>query len=411
MADPSLLSDGPPARLGRIAILLTAVVGLGALSIDMFLPSLPALAAFYRTDAATAQLTVTLFLAGLAPAQLAWGALSDRFGRRRVLLSGLGLYAVAGVACALAPSIRLLVAARVLQAFGAGSGPVVARAIVRDVYPREQAARVLGLMGTAQALNPILAPILGGLLHVAFGWRAVFVVLAGFGTLFVIAAAAVAPETNVRPDATALQPARLAENLGTLLADRAYLGYVAVVTFMFCGQFAFISGSSFVLIEGLGVTPAVYGVCFGAVAVGIMAGSFTTSRLAGRVPGDRVILAGTALGAIAGLVMAGLAWAGVATVAAIIAPMFFFALGLGLSNPVAVAGAVGPYPHMAGLAAAIVGMVQMTGSALYGIGVGHLADGTTVPMATAIASAGLAAFVAFALLRRRHPAFPLSTLG
>ena len=404
MAPVSTPDDGPArrARLGPFAILLTAVVGLGALSIDMFLPSLPALAAFYRTDAATAQLTVTLFLAGLAPSQLVWGPLSDRFGRRRVLVSGLGLYAAAGLACALAPSIRLLIVARVVQAFGAGSGPVVARAIVRDVYPREQAARVLGLMGTAQALNPILAPILGGLLHVAFGWRAVFVVLAGFGTLFVIAAAAVAPETNVRPDVTALHPARLAENLGTLLADRAYLGYVAVVTFMFCGQFAFISGSSFVLIQGLGVSPDVYGLCFGAVAVGIMAGSFITSRLAGRVPGDRVIVAGTALGAVAGLVMAGIAWAGVATVAAVIAPMFFFALGLGLSNPNAVAGAVGPYPHMAGLAAAIVGVVQMTGSALYGIGVGHLADGSAVPMATAIASAGLAAFVAFALLRRRR---------
>lgn len=390
-----------PARLGRVAVLLTAVVGLGALSIDMFLPSLPALARAYGTSAATAQLTVTLFLAGLAPAQLVWGPLSDRFGRRRTLISGLALYAAAGLVCAVAPGIRTLILARIVQAFGAGSGQVIARAIVRDVYPRDQAARVLGLMGTAQALNPILAPVIGGLLHATFGWRSVFYVLAGFGALFLLATIAIAPETNVRPDATALQPARFVENVVTVLRDPAYLAYVAVVTFMFSGQFAFIAGSSFVLIGALGVSPAVYGFCFAAVAVGIMTGSFITSRLAGRVAGDRLILTGTGLGAAAGLVMAGLAWSGVSGVPAVIAPMFFFSLGLGLSNPNAVAGAVGPYPHMAGLAAAVLGVMQMTGSALYGITVGRLSDGTAAPMALAIATAGLAAFIAFSVLRRR----------
>ena len=259
MLQVTTADDAParPTRLGRVAILLTAVVGLGALSIDMFLPSLPDLARAYGTDAATAQLTVTLFLAGLAPAQLAWGPLSDRFGRRRTLIAGLGLYAAAGLVCAFAPSIRTLVAARVLQAFGAGSGQVISRAIVRDVYPRDRAARVLALMGTAQALNPILAPIIGGFLHALFGWRSVFFVLAGFGALFLVATTVVVTETNLRPDATALRPTRLAENLGTVLRDPTYLGYVLVVTFMFCGQFAFISGSSFVLIQGLGVAPAV----------------------------------------------------------------------------------------------------------------------------------------------------------
>jgi DHA1 family bicyclomycin/chloramphenicol resistance-like MFS transporter len=391
----------PRRRLGRVAVLLTAVVGLGALSIDMFLPSLPALAFAYGTDAATAQLTVTLFLAGLAPSQLVWGPLSDRYGRRRTLITGLALYAAAGLGCALAPGIRSLILARIVQALGAGSGQVISRAIVRDVYPRDQAARVLALMGTAQALNPILAPILGGILHALLGWRSVFFVLAGFGALFVLAAAAFAPETNVRPDPSALQPARFAENLLTVLRDPSYVAYVLVVTFMFCGQFAFISGSSFVLIQGLGVAPAVYGFCFAAVAVGIMTGSFVTSRLAGRVPGDRLIMVGTGLGATAGLVMALLAWSGVTGVAAIIAPMFFFSLGLGLANPSAVAGAVAPYPHMAGLAAAGLGVIQMSGSALYGITVGHLSDGTAGPMAIAIASAGAAASLSYRLLRSR----------
>ena len=387
--------------LGRVAVLLTAVVGLGALSIDMFLPSLPALAAEYGTDAGTAQLTITLFLVGLAAAQLVLGPVSDRFGRRVVLIAGLGLYAAAGLACALAPGIHLLIAARVVQAFGAGSGPVVARAIVRDVYAREQAARALALMATAQALTPIVAPVLGGVLHVAFGWRSVFYALAGFGGLFVLGAAVMVDETNVRRDAAALTPARLAANLGALMRHPAYLGYVAAVALMFCGQFAFISGSSFVLIGGLGVAPNVYGVCFGSVAVGLMGGSFLASRLGPRIGLDRAILIGTSLGTVAGLVMAGLAWGGVRSVAAVIAPMFFFAMGLGLVGPNAVAGAVEPFPHMAGLAAAVLGVAQMAGSAAYGIAVGHLSDGTAAPMATAIAMAGAAALGAFVWARTR----------
>src|SRR6266566_1360179 len=152
----------------RVEFLVTAVVGLGALSIDMFLPSPPA----------TVQLTVTLFLMAFAAAQLVYGPLSDRYGRRWVLVGGLGLYATAGLACALAPGIGVLIGARVLQALGGGTGPVVARAVVRDLYDRERAARVFSYMSMAQSLNPMLAPIVGGYVHEAFGWRAIFWVLA-----------------------------------------------------------------------------------------------------------------------------------------------------------------------------------------------------------------------------------------
>src|SRR5262245_58704306 len=150
----------------------------------MALPSLPATARALDARPATMQLTVTLFLAGFALAQLVHGPLSDRLGRRRVLLGGLSVYVIGGLACWVAPSARLLVAARVLQALGAGSGPVVGRAVIRDLYAPERAARVLGYMGTAMALTPILAPIVGGVVHVAFGWRAVYLALAAFGALF-----------------------------------------------------------------------------------------------------------------------------------------------------------------------------------------------------------------------------------
>ena len=379
-----------------LGVLLTAIVGVGALSIDMFLPSLPTIAAVFDTGAASAQLTVTLFLAGLAVSQLVWGPLSDRLGRRRVLLAGLTVYALAGAACAFVPGIRALIAARVIQAVGAGSGPVIARAVVRDLYEPAHAARILAAMGTAQALTPILAPIIGGWVHALAGWHAVFLVQAGFGGVFLLAASAVVPETNVHAGTRATEP--IGRRLAVLLGHPRYLAYVAVAALMFGGQFAFITGSSFALIGLLGVSPTTYGLCFAAVAAGLMAGNFVSVKIGARFGVDAMIRAGTTIGAAAGLVMAGLAWAGVATVASVIVPMFGFAFGLGFVLPNAAAGAIGPFPRMAGLASAVLGFVQLTGSALYAVGVSRFYDGTLRPMTTAVATAGIAAAVAFSLL-------------
>jgi MFS transporter, DHA1 family, multidrug resistance protein len=387
-----------PGGGAPLGVLLTAVVGLGALSIDMFLPSLPTIAAVFDAGAAAAQLTVTLFLGGLAVSQLWWGPLSDRFGRRVILLMGLALYTLAGTACALVPGIRTLIAARIVQAFGAGSGPVVARAVVRDLYEPQRAARILAAMGTAQALTPILAPIIGGWIHALAGWHAVFLVQGAFGAVFLLTAARVVPETNIHAGAPAAEP--LARRLAELLGHPRYLAYVVVAALMFGGQFAFITGSSFALIGVLGVSPTTYGLCFAAVATGLMAGNFVSVKIDLRFGIDTMIRAGTIIGAGAGLAMAALAWAGVASVASVIAPMFGFAFGLGFVLPNAAAGAIGPFPRMAGLASAVLGFVQLTGSALYAIAVSQFYDGTLRPMTTAVATAGGAALVAFALLAR-----------
>jgi DHA1 family bicyclomycin/chloramphenicol resistance-like MFS transporter len=379
-------------------MLLTAIVGVGALSIDMFLPSLPTIVAAFDTGAATAQLTVTLFLAGLAASQLFWGPLSDRLGRRRVLLAGLTVYTLAGAACAFVPGIRTLIVARVVQALGAGSGPVIARAIVRDLYEPARAARILAAMGTAQALTPILAPIIGGWVHALAGWQAVFVVQGAFGGVFLLTAAGVVPETNVYAGASATESA--GRRLAVLLAHPRYLAYVAVAALMFGGQFAFITGSSFALVGVLGISPTVYGLCFAAVATGLMAGNFVSVKIGPRFGIDALLRAGTTIGAAAGVVMATLAWAGVTTVASVIGPMFGFAFGLGFVLPNAAAGAIGPFPRMAGLASAVLGFVQLTGSAIYAVGVSRFYDATLRPMSTAVATAGVAAYLTFRLLSR-----------
>lgn len=389
----------PMASL-RVGALLTGIVGIGALSIDTFLPSLPDIVRDLRTGDATAQLTVTLFLLCFAATQLLFGPLSDRFGRRRLLLAGLALYVASAVVCALAPSIPVLVAARAVQGLGAGSGPVVGRAIVRDVYPREHGARVLARMATAQALTPILAPILGGYLQLAAGWRAVFWVLAALGALLLAATAALVRETVADVDRDGLRPRTIARNAGTLLRDRGFIGAVLAVTLVFSGQFAFISGSAFVFIDLLRLSPDRYGYCFGLVALGLMTGSFLTARLTGRLGTERLVRAGALLAAAAGVALAVPPLLGAASVAGIVAPMLLYAVAGGLVMPSATAAAIGPFPRMAGLASAVLGCVQMAGASGYAIIISRFFDGSARPMTAAIAASGLACWAGVALLPR-----------
>jgi len=395
----------------RVGALLTAIVGIGALSIDMSLPSLPEVVGRFGTNDATAQLTVTLFLLGFALAQLAFGPTSDRLGRRRVLLGGLALYVLGAAASALAPTVELLVAARMLQGVGAGSGPVVGRAIVRDVYPREHGARVLGFMATAQALNPVLAPVMGGYLQVWLGWRSVFALQGVLGLAFLAGSWALVAETA--PAGGSGEPGALAllRSARSLVSDRTFSGYALAVALVFSGQFAFISGSAFVLIGLLKVRPSSYGWCFGLVAMGLMIGSYLTAHHTLRLGTRALVGRGAALSAVAGSGMVLLAAAGSTSAVGIVLPMFLYAVGAGLVMPSGMAGALGPFPQSAGLASALLGFFQMGGSALYSIAVSRLYDGTALPMTGAIAASGLACLACSALLLRRAPAAATSSAG
>lgn len=388
----------PDSRL--IAALLTALVAFGPLSTDLYLPSLPSLTGIFGTDVATVQLTLSVFLAGFAAGQVLYGPLSDRFGRRPLLLGGIVLYVAASIACALAPGIEALILARFLQALGACCGPTLGRAVVRDVYGRERAARVLSYMAMAMALAPAVGPVIGGALTVAFGWRSCFWLLTGFGLVMLAGVHGLLAETNRHKDPAATRPRQLLRNHLTLARHRAYLGYVLVVACTYSGIFAFISGSSFVFIGGLGLSPQAYGLCFGAVVTGYMIGAFAAGQLTLRLGLDRLIVAGTALSSLAGLAMLGLAAAGWLSVAAVIGPYFVFMIGAGLTLSNAQAGAIGPFPAMAGLASGLLSFVQMVLAALVGIAVGHLTDGTAMPMAGAVCGVSLSAALAHRLLVR-----------
>ena len=386
-----------------MSALLTGLVALAPLAVDMFLPSMPAMALSFKSDPATVQLTVTVFLLTYAVSQLGFGPTSDRWGRRPIMLAGLVLFALSGLVCMLAPTINILITGRALQGFASGCGPTLSRAVVRDVYERDRAARVLAYMATAMTLAPILGPIAGGFLEVWLGWRSIFVLLTVLGFLFLAFVWIGLPETNRQRDPLALQPRRMLSNYKILLSSRAYVGYTLVVTFMFGGHFAFITGSAFVLIDVLHVSPDIYGFCFGFVAFGIMTGAFTAGRLMPRLGINRIIAAGTLVGMGGGLLLAALNLWGDPSVVRIVGPMYVFAVGMGMVMPPAMAGAIAPFPQIAGLASAALGFLQMSAAALYGIALGQMYDGTARPMVIAITLAGIGAVVSFFLVAPYRP--------
>lgn len=388
----------PPRR--GLVVLVTLLVALGPLSTDLYLPSLPALTRDLGSDVAAAQLTLSLFLVAFACCQLVYGPLSDRFGRRPVVLGGTVVYLLATIACMVAPTMEALIAARFAQAVGACAGPVLGRAIVRDLYGREGAARVLAYVGAAMALAPAIGPILGGFVEVWVGWRGNFALLALYAVGLLAGVLLLLAESNHNRDPRALEPGQLARNYLGFLGSRRYLGYAGAVALGYCGLFAFISGSAHVLIDVVGLSPDRYGFCFAAFVVGYAAGTTLAGRLTLRLGIDRMIGLGAAIAAVGGLAMAALAWAGVQTVAAIVGPSVVYMVGVGMIFPNAQAGAMGPFPTKAGAAAAMVGFLQMAIAAAVGIIVGHAFDGTSVPMATAIGAAGVGlVLVRFVLLR------------
>jgi DHA1 family bicyclomycin/chloramphenicol resistance-like MFS transporter len=366
-------------------VLVTTLVALGPLSTDLYLPSLPTLAEVFATDAARVQLTLSVYLAGFAVAQLAYGALSDRFGRRPLVLGGLAIYFIASLACIFATSVEQLIAARFVQAVGACAGPVLGRAIVRDAWGPLEAARTLAYVSGAMALAPLVGPALGGVLTVAFGWQSNFVILALFSGLQAVAVWFWLGETNGAPDPRATRFANIFGNFGTLLADRAYLGCLLGLAFSYSALFAFISGSSFVLIGRFALSPAAYGFCFSIAVAGYITGTQLASQLVHRFGIDRLMTGGGWLGAAAGLAMLGLELAGVHTLPAVLGPMFVVAASVGLVMPMAGARALAPYPQMAGAASALMGFSQMAIAAGVGILVGHgvAASATVLPMTVA----------------------------
>lgn len=386
-----------------LAVLLTALVALGPVSTDIYLPSLPAVMRAFSVGVGETQLTLSAFMAGFGLMMLVYGPLSDRFGRRVVLLGGMILYCLASGFCLIAPSIDMLIFGRFLQAVGVACGPVLGRAVVRDVYGREGAARVLAYMASAMALAPAIAPILGGFLETQFGWRSNFLALQGLGAAMLCALFLLLPETNRHKDDQALAPHRLLGNTIALLGNRRFMGYTLTLSFSFATLFSFISGASFVLIDAFGVHPGDFGFYFSAAVLGYMSGSLIAGRFTQRVGTRRMIGLGAWLGVAAALLLVGLALFAPPHWAFVMGPISLLFLTVGLVLPNASAQAIGPYPQMAGAASSVMGFIQTALGAASGVLVGYLHNGTALPMALVILAVAVLCALSFLLLVARDP--------
>jgi DHA1 family bicyclomycin/chloramphenicol resistance-like MFS transporter len=387
----------PPIRL---VVLLGAMIAVAPMSIDMYLPSLPTLERAFAADVASVQMTLAAFFVGLALGQLVYGPLSDRLGRKPPLCAGLILYVLASAGCALAPNIGSLIGLRFVQALGGCAGMVISRAVVRDLFDPRAAARVYSYLILVMGAAPILAPLAGGYLLAAAGWRAIFGVLVAFGLAVLAAAVLLLPETRPR-HAPASSPWR---DYAGLLADRPFMGYALSGGIAQAGMFAYIAGSPHVFIELYGVPVRAYGWLFGLNALGIISASQVNRRLLLRWRPDEILARANVVNAGLGLLLVAASWSRPGHLLWLLVPLFGFVASLGFTQPNALASALAGQGARAGTASALYGMIQFGTATVAATLVGALHDDTARPMAAIIATCSLLALVAHHVLVRRASA-------
>ncbi len=371
MSEPAAGSaaSAPPPKPSLL--ILVAISAIGPLALNMFVPSMPGLQRYFGVDYATAQLTLTLYLIGMAGCQVFYGPLSDKLGRRPVLLGGLALFVVASTVAALAPTIEILIAARLAQAVGGAAGIVLSRAIVRDLYGREKAASVIGYITVAWAVAPMLAPGVGGLLDGVGGWRASFFLLIALGLLVLLASYRALHETNHQRTQGSGFGAMLQGYRWLVRRPRFWL-YTLTIGFSSSVFFSFLGGAPYLMVEVMGRSPLEYGLWFVIVSFGWMTGNFLSGRFSERLGVDRMLLAGSLLAAAASLVGLLLGLTGELMPWMIFVPMTFAACGNGMTMPNGFAAVVSLNPAVAGAAAGLAGCLQIGTGALASQVVGFL---------------------------------------
>ena len=386
-----------PGR-AELAIVLGLITAIGPLSIDMYLPAFPQLAADFAVPDAQVQLSLTACLIGLAVGQLTAGPLSDRWGRRRPILVAVATYAIFSVLCAIAPSAPLLAGFRLLQGLAGGAGVVVARALVRDLYSGVPAAKFFSQLTLIFGVAPIAAPSLGSAVLRATSWPGIFVTLGVLALLLTGLVAWRLPETLPPQRRSTGGLADLARTTRTLCTDRIYLGYALSQALAFAAMFSYIAGSPFVLQDGYGLSPTAFSLLFGLNATGLIAISQVNRWLLDRFT-PRALLTGTLLAELAaglGVLVA----AALGNLIALVAALFLLVSTIGMVTPNGTALALDRHPQRAGAAAALLGGIQSVVAASAAPLVGLAAPGQGIPMAVAIVCAATLALLSVLTLAR-----------
>ncbi len=381
-----------------VIITLAAAVALGPLSTDMYLPSLPNLTTVFDTTVDRVQITLSVFLYGFAFAQLVYGPLADRFGRKPIMLAGLALFIIASVGCVQSSTIEELILFRFLQALGACGGPVLGRTMVRDIHGPVNAAKVLSMMGSIMALAPAIAPVIGGYMVVWFEWSSTFIFLCCYAVIAFLLITFKVPESLARENRSSLKPLVILNNFWTLLKHREYIGYSLCCSFIFSGLFAFLSGAPFVLIDFFNVPAQHSGIFYAVASCGFLSGTLIAQRIGSRVGINGVLKRGTTLAVISGLTMLLPALFDLHNLWLTTITQICYMVGVGMVMPQAMAGALAPFSTMAGTASSLLGFTQSLIAASVGMLVGHYHSGTPTTMALCIALMGSLSLLSFWLL-------------
>ncbi len=380
--------------------LVTGCLMLQPLSTDLYLASLPHMASDFGVPPSSVQHTLSLFVIGFGTAQLISGPLSDKYGRRHVIVGGLTLYLLASIGCAISPDLNWLVASRFAQAVGCCTGVVVARAVVRDVYNPSDGARVLAKASSLLSLAPILGPIVGSYLQVSFGWRAAFVAHALVGLIVWIAAIKRMKESNAQPNPNAMAAGELGKSYAEVFLTPGFWAYALPGALSYASIFVYISGASFVLIKGLGVSTELYGYLFSFGVLGYLSGTLICRRLLSSHGIQGVLRLGTLVGLVGGVGFLLLILADARHWLVVVAALFIVMVAHGINIPCTQSGSLAPFPEKAGAAAALFGFVMMVVALVAGIVVSKNLDATLIPFASISAAVSVLLFSSARLLAK-----------
>jgi DHA1 family bicyclomycin/chloramphenicol resistance-like MFS transporter len=370
--------------------LLAAVTAIGFCALHIIVPALPLLVTAFDDSPARVQLLLTLYLAGIAGGQLVYGPLSDRFGRRPVLLTGLVTFLAGTLLCGAAWSLTALIAGRVLEAAGACAGIVIGRAIIRDVFEREAAARALALVMMAMTLAPAISPAFGAYLAEWVGWRGIFALLGVLGAIVLATTSARLEETNRRPQR--LDLVDMAGSYLTLLRSPVFLGFALCSACTSASWFTFCASAPYLLSDVMHQPPSTYGLMILLPMAAYMLGNAAAARFALRWGSMPLFLSGLVLSFAAGILMA--LWSLLALSPwALFVPIALSSVGNGMSQPPAMAAALSVFPRIAGAASGLVGCLQMAVAASGTFAVGILPHASALPMVAVVG-----AFMAVAMV-------------
>ncbi|BDA77759.1 Bcr/CflA family drug resistance efflux transporter [Leptospira kobayashii] len=372
-----------------LIFLLGALTAIAPFSIDMYLPSFPAITEYFKTDIAQVELSLTFYFAGIAVGQLFYGPLIDRFGRKNPLLIGIFLYALASIGCSVAPNIDSLIWIRLLQGLGGCVGMVAANTIVRDVFPADRTARVFSLLILIMGVAPMVAPTLGGIFVASFGWQFIFLVLASFSVILFFWVVAFLP-TVVGPDTSvSLKPNVILGKYIFVAKDRIFLRYALAGSFTLAGLFCYVAGSPFVIIHLMGFSPSEFGIVFAVNTSGFLLGSQVGRILLSRYTSDQIISVASICLAVSGLLLLGSVSLLSVSPYFYLAPLYFFLFFAGCIPPNANALALQHFTSNVGSASAFLGFLQMFIGSVATAGVGYFHIESALPMAAPMAICAL----------------------